>query len=119
MGSHEDGLRHRMGAAHERDLAVLLGGRQTRGSGNQFADQMDGRHDPYDDLALAWDCKSTRSNSVGVSKRMWEKALEQAHGARPILPIRFYGSDRLDIELDLVVASLNDFVEILDRARRP
>ncbi len=58
---------------------------------------------------------STRAKSIGVTRAMWEKAKEQAGGERPLLPLRFYDTDKLDVGLDLVVLSLDDFAEMLER----
>jgi hypothetical protein len=108
-------LNRKMSDKHEKDLVERLGGRQTRGSGNQFANQMDGRQNHYEQkFAFAWDGKATRGKSVGVSREMWEKARLQSHGERTALPLRFYDTDRLEVGLDLVVISLDDFEEMLD-----
>ena len=104
---------------HEKYLVEVLGGRMTRGSGNQWHNQMDGRHDHRrEEMALAWDAKSTLGKSIGVSLEMWRKAQEQSHGERPCLPLRFYLNERLTEVVDLVVLSLDDLVELLDRSRR-
>ena len=115
-------LNHKMAEKHEADLAESLGGRRTRGSGNQFNNPMDGRHDRYAmPVAFAWDGKSTRSASIGVSRAMGEKAVEQAHGERPMLALRFYTTDRLDYDIDLVAVDRLDMSEMLtliaDQAR--
>lgn len=104
---------------HEAWLAELLEGRITRGSGCSFADQMDGKNDrhtqPY---PLAWDGKATQSASVGVSRAMWDKAVEQAHGLTPALALRFYGPGySLTPELDLIAVEANDFAAMLADAR--
>lgn len=104
---------------HEAWLAELLEGRITRGSGCSFADQMDGKNDrhtqPY---PLAWDGKATQSASVGVSRAMWDKAVEQAHGLTPALALRFYGPGYgLTPELDLIAVEANDFAAMLADAR--
>jgi hypothetical protein len=97
---------------HEDDLAETFGGRRTPGSGNQFANQMDGRQDRYEmRKAMTWDGKATRGKSVSVTREMWEKAVEQAHGECPMLALRFYDSE---VGLDLVVLTLDDFVELLE-----
>lgn len=112
-------LNNKMGRAHEEFLAKLLGGRKTKASGSQWKDQMDGRHSrdslPY---AYAWDGKSSLGKSIGVSRVMWEKAREQAAGERPLLALRFYDTERLDVGEDLVVLSLHDFAEMLEAANR-
>lgn len=110
----------KMSDRHEEDLLTLLGGRGTPNSGATWRAPMDGRTSRHEaSYAFAWDGKSTLSKSVGVSRAMWDKAVEQAGGERPLLPLRFYDNERLDVGLDLVVLSLHDFVEILEIANRP
>jgi hypothetical protein len=110
-------LNKKMGDKHEEFLAALFDGTQSRGSGNQWANPMDGRtsrmHVPY---AFAWDGKSTLSKSVGVSREMWAKARLQAGGERPMLGLRFYDNERLDVGLDLIVVSPHDMAEVLAAA---
>lgn len=108
-----------MSDRHEAHLVEVLGGRANRGSGNQFNAPMDGRHDRREaSVAFAWDGKSSYYRSIGVSREMWEKAEEQAHGERPMLALRFYDTDRLDVGLDLAVISLDDLAELLERSAR-
>lgn len=108
-----------MSDRHEDDLVKLLGGRQTPGSGNQFNNQMDGRHRRYDDrYAFAWDGKSTFGKSVGVTREMWTKALEQSGDERPMLALRWYDNERLKVGQDLAVIDLHDFAELLEVARK-
>lgn len=110
-------LNHKMGEAHENFLVRLLGGRKSRGSGNQWRDQMDGRHDRMSQrFAFAWDGKSTLAKSQSISREMWAKAREQAGGERPLLAVRFYDTEKLDVGEDLVVLSIHDFVEMLEAA---
>lgn len=112
-------LRNKMGEAHERFLVGLLGGRKTRASGATWKDQMDGRHGRKNEtFAFAWDGKSTLAKSIGVSRAMWSKAAEQAAGERPLLALRFYDTERLDVGEDLVVLSAHDFAEVLQEANR-
>lgn len=107
-----------MSDAHEIYLAGLLDGRRSRGSGNQFNDQMDGRNDRYEqEHALCWDGKSTFAASIVVSRKMWEKAVEQSHGEIPMLALRFYDTYRLAVGVDLAVLDANVFSEILADAR--
>lgn len=107
-----------MSDAHEERIAEVLGVRQTRGSGNQFNDPTDGRT-PHDGGAFEWaaDGKSTLGKSIGVSRAMWAKLVEQAHGARPAVPLCFYDDQRLTVGLDLVVVRLYDLGELLETAR--
>ena len=105
---------------HEIYLAELLDGRRSKGSGNQFNDPMDGRNDRHEQAhALAWDGKATQGKSVGITREMWAKAVEQAHGLIPTLALRFYGSGYgLKPELDLITIQADDFAAILDDARK-
>jgi hypothetical protein len=111
-------LNKKMGDAHERRMAEALGGRQTRGSGNQAHDQMDGKHTRLGHrFAFAWDGKSTLGKSIGVSREMWRKAVEQSADRRPMLGLCFYDDERLRHHTDLVVVTMEDFVELLEAAR--
>lgn len=111
-------LAKKMGDAHEEYIAALLDGSMSRGSGNQWHNPMDGRHNRMEhEFAFAWDCKSTLHQSIGVSRKMWAKAREQAGGERPMLPLRFYDNERLDVGLDLIVVHSNDMAEMLTRLR--
>jgi hypothetical protein len=104
---------------HEIFLAELFDGRRTKGSGNQFNDQMDGRNRRYDQPhALAWDGKATQGKSVGITRAMWAKAVEQSNGETPLLALRWYGEGySLRTELDLVTLDAHDFAAILADAR--
>lgn len=103
-----------MGDRHEGDVAGWFGGRQCRGSGNQWSNPADGRLSRYRTLfAFAWDCKSTRSKSIGVSRSMWVKLRDQAGGERPMLPLRFYDTDTLKVGLDLAVIEMDDLRELV------
>lgn len=104
---------YRMGDLHEAHLAAVLGGRRTRGSGNQWRDTMDGKHDPYEEFSFAWDGKSTLGKSIGVTREMWSKAEEQADGHRPMLALRWYADESLRrVDLDLAVVVLDDIAEM-------
>lgn len=108
-----------MGDAHELFLASLFKGRQSRGSGNQWRDPIDGRNNRMtEQFAFAWDGKSTLAKSISVSRAMWEKAKEQAGGERPMLGLRFYETARPSLAnqggLDLVVVSPFDLSEMRD-----
>ncbi len=104
---------------HEKFLAELLDGRMTKGSGNQFADQMDGKNDRHTQAhPLAWDGKATRGKSVGISREMWAKAVEQSHGLTTVLALRWYSpGNSLRPELDLIAVQADDFAELLADAR--
>lgn len=120
MGSK--GMRKEMGDAHEERLVEVLGGKQSRGSGNQWHSPMDGRHSRYtEEFAYAWDGKSTTTGTISVTIPMWEKAVEQAGGERPMLAFRWYPTERPTVSnrdgLDLACISLLDLSELLDAAR--
>jgi hypothetical protein len=103
---------------HETFLAALLDGRRSRGSGNQWNDPMDGRNDGDVPYAFAWEGKSTQGRSIGVSRQMWDKAVEQSRGLAPLLALRFYGTSyALNPEADLVVLDAHDFQALLQDAR--
>jgi hypothetical protein len=106
-----------MGDAHEKRLAEVLGMRQTRGSGNQWRDQMDAKHNRLDSrFAFAVDGKSTLAKSISITRAMWEKAGEQAGGELPMLALRFYNNASLEVHADLAVCDLLDFAEMREAA---
>ena len=105
--------------AHEDWLVSLFGGRKTKGSGNQWHNQMDGRVSSREAAyAFAWDGKSTLGKSVSVTREMWTKAVEQASPERPMLPLRWYSNERLEVGLDLVVMHAFDAAEIIEDANK-
>lgn len=107
-----------MSDAHEIFLATLFGGRRSVGSGNQFHDQADGRNSHYDTIfPFAWDGKATLNKSHSITLDTWSKLVEQAHGERPLLALRWYADERLHVGRDLVVLDAHDFAEILEAAR--
>lgn len=108
----------KMGDKHEAFLAEIFQGSIARGSGNQWANPMDGRRNRMtDEFAFAWDGKSTLAGSISITGPMWEKAKEQAGGERPMLGLRWYANERLDVVRDLVVVSAYDMSEVLARLR--
>jgi hypothetical protein len=105
-----------MGDKHEEFLCDLFGGRQSRGSGNQWHNTMDGRTSRREVRhAFAWDGKSTLGKSVSVSREMWRKAIEQAGGETPMLALRFYENERLDVEYDLGLVNIHDLAELIEK----
>jgi len=103
-----------MSDKHEDLLAEAFGGKKTRGSGNQWANQTDGRTNRHNiPFAFAWDGKSTRHASTTVSRADLAKVTEQADGDRPILALRFYDDDRLRGFEDWLCVRLDDLVEML------
>lgn len=109
-----------MSDRHEADVAALLGGRVTVGSGNQHNDPMDGKHG-YKEAryTFAWDGKCSLGQSVSVTRPMWEKAVDQARAFRPMLALRLWRDTRLTTtDVDLIAVEANTFAEILDDANR-
>jgi len=110
-------LNKRMGDRHEEFLTDLLGGRQSRGSGNQWHNPMDGRTSRMTTrYAFAWDGKSTQAKSISVSREMWDKAVEQAGGEHPMIALRFYDTERLDVGLDLGLVNIHDLAALIEKA---
>lgn len=108
----------RLSRQHEADVHALLGGHASRSSGNQWHDPADGRHDRYErEFAFAWDCKCVLpdTKSLTIARADLTKITMQAHGARPMLPIRFWSSMKT-IEHDWVALRLHDLAELLERA---
>lgn len=104
---------------HEAWLLELLGGRATKGSGNQWHNQMDGRQNPrLQHYAFSWDGKATLAKSASVSLAMWDKAREQASPAKPLIPLRFYANERLEVTRDLIVVDAITFASMLEDANR-
>jgi hypothetical protein len=107
-----------MSDAHEKYLAGLFGGERQRNSGAIWSRQMDVRNRTDEgDFAFAVDGKATFNASIGVTREMWEKAVEQSHDLRTSLALRWYDNWHLDAGLDLIVISANDFAELLVAAR--
>lgn len=106
-----------MSKLHEDEVATHLTTRANPGSGNQWAKTTDGRNDrrklPF---AFAFDCKATMAASTTINLEMLHKLTQQAYGERPLLPIRFYTNDRLTSYEDWVVLTLDDFVEMWQKA---
>lgn len=116
------GMRKEMGDRHEEHLVDMLGGKQSRGSGNQWHSPMDGRQDRREqEFAFAWDGKSTTTGTISVTQAMWDKAVEQASGERPMLAFRWYPTTRPTVSnrdgLDLACISLDDMTALLEAAR--
>lgn len=109
-----------MSDRHEADIAALLDGRVTVGSGNQHNDPMDGKHGYMSQrYTFAWDGKCSLANSISVSVPMWQKAVDQARAFRPLLALRLWKDTRLTMtNLDLIAVEANTFAEMLEDANR-
>ena len=102
---------------HEKHLAAVLHGRMTRGSGNQFKDQGDGKQEYRSgEYVFCWDGKATEGKSIGVSREMIEKITEQAHWAQPMIALRFYENARLTEATDWVAIELDTFARMQEDA---
>lgn len=98
---------------HEDDLVALLGGRKTKGSGNQWQNPSDGRQRGIDQAwSFAWDGKATLAKSAAITLGMWDKIREQARPDRPAIPLRFYANESLEVTADLIAVDLHDFVAL-------
>lgn len=104
-----------MSSRHEHDLVVVLDGKGTLNSGATWRDPSDGHQTLLDQhYRFAWDGKSTLGASIGVTKEMWSKAVEQSRNLDTLLPLRFYANERLtEVDLDLVVLDLDVFAQVL------
>jgi len=108
----------KMSARHEEDLVAVLGGQRTKNSGAVGSDQMDCHQAGLDQhYKFAWDGKATLGKSIGVSRDMWHKAVEQSRHLFTAIPLRFYADTRLTrVDIDLIALDLETFAEILKDA---
>lgn len=108
-----------MSKRHEVFLAALFRGRKTKGSGNQWTDQLDGKQPRGSgELVFAWDGKSTLGKTLSIGLGMWAKALDQTRPwETPMLALRFYTTDRLDkVALDLAVVQVDVLASLQQEA---
>jgi hypothetical protein len=108
-----------MGRRHEEHTAKVLGGAKTGSSGNQWDDQLDGAHAHDLPFSFRWDNKSTKGKSLAITLEMIAKAVEQAQGDRPAIPLRWYANEKLtEVAADWIAVRDVDFSEVLEAARR-
>lgn len=110
--------RKKMSDVHEKFLAKLFGGRMSRGSGNQWREPADGRHNHHDAYAFAWDGKSTQGTSISITRAMVDKIVEQAGGERPMIGLRWYDNHALDVAYDWVAVRAEDLSEMREELLR-
>jgi hypothetical protein len=105
----------KMSERHEDDLVELLGGTRTRNSGAVWSDQADGHQIGLDQYwRFTWDGKSTLGESIGITRKMIAKMREQARGLEPMIPLRWYGNDRLtEVSEDWIAIEADTFAAIL------
>lgn len=109
----------KMSDLHEKFLAEVFGGRRTRGSGNQWRDQMDGKHNRMiEPFAFAWDGKATLAKSITITLDMIKKAREQSGGDEPMLALRWYANENLDVLEDWVLISPHTLAELREENAR-
>lgn len=109
-----------MGDAHEADIAEWIGGSVHKGSGNQWHRQMDASNGEYlTPFPIAGDGKSTLGDSLTITRKMWQKAVDQTFGKIPAIFSRRYADQSLrTVDIDLVTLQVAHFVEILEAARK-
>lgn len=106
-----------MSDAHEDYLVALLGGRKTKGSGNQWQNPSDGRQRGIDQAwSFSWDGKSTFAQSASITLPMWGKIREQARPDHPAIPLRFYANENLEVAADLIAVELSTFAALEEDA---
>lgn len=107
-----------MARLHEEYLAQINDGTKTKASGSGWDEQADGRNHHDRPFAYRWDGKATKGKSVTITLEMIEKILDQAHGERPQIGLRWYGDERLKSVLaDWVAVRGADWEETLMAAR--
>lgn len=111
-------LRHKLSRLHEADVHALLGGHSSKSSGNQWHDAADGKHGAYDEFALGWDCKCALPGTerISISREDLDKITEQARGRIPGMPLRWYSSERGQVEHDFILVPLSHYNELRERA---
>lgn len=103
--------------AFEHDIQGMLGLSSTPASGSQWnapGDAVDNEHGSW--FAVLADAKCTEKSSYSISARFMRQGVAAAAelGKRFILPVRFRGRGAPQ---DYVVLTLDDFAELLEKAR--
>ena len=114
-------IKARLSQLHEDDIAGWFGnGTRHPGSGNQFTKPLDGRTGFAGEWDFAWDCKAAMpgTQSISVTQSMLDKLVSQCYGRRPMLPLRFYNTERGDYfgHQDLIVIRASDAIALLEYA---
>jgi hypothetical protein len=103
---------------HEREVAAMLGLERTITSGNKWHDPGDattrGREHPF---PIYMEGKYTEGMSFSLNMKSLKDYANRAAqaGMRMVLPVRFWPRGRHAPD-DYVVVSLNDFVELYEKA---
>ena len=108
--------------AHEAYVQEILELDSTICSGNKFYDPGDGvdrSHYTENDFPLIVDCKCTTKKSFSLKEEVLREWMIKAGemGKRFAMPIRFESLSIKEQPQDYILLSLNDFVELLDKAR--
>lgn len=109
-----------MGDSHEADIAGWIRGSLQKGSGNQWHRQGDAKNGEFlTPHPVTADGKSTLGQSIGITRRMWKKIVEQTFGQNPAIFLRFYKDESLrTVDIDLAVVDAQFFRDILEDARK-
>jgi hypothetical protein len=111
---------------HEREVAALLHGQVTIGSGNSFEKlDIQKERDGSWWRALA-ECKCTQKLGYRVTAKLWnevrERVYERSAEMRPAMAIRLYGDGggrgQAPVVADLFILDLNDAAELFDERER-
>jgi hypothetical protein len=107
-------IKLKLSRRHEIYIHGLIGGHNTKSSGNQWHDAADGKTDPYGELSVAWDCKAAMpgTKSMSTSRDDLIKIREQARGRKFAMPMRWYETERGAVEFDMMLIPLDDYMEL-------
>lgn len=125
-------FQRRMSNRHEQDIADLWpSGKRTIASGAKY-EKGDVKTAERENITFDIECKCTQKKSYSITQEVWgtikQHANDRSWNARPVLAIRLYGPteieekwgtrtntpDTLEVVEDLVVMSLNDWLEFYD-----
>lgn len=122
--------KHELSGRQEEEFAkVIPGGKRTIASGAKY-DKHDVRTEKTEANAFwrfRYELKYTQNKSYSFKLKEWQDILEyvalQSADERPAWAVRFYGPNKARTEdtpvlADLVVVSLEDWIELLDELER-
>ena len=129
-------FQRRMSNRHEKDIEDLWpAGKRTIASGAKY-EKGDVKTAELYNITFDIECKCTQKKSYSITKEVWDTikqhAQDRSWNARPILAVRLYGPteveekwgtrtntpDTIEVVEDLVVMSLNDWLEFYDEYLR-
>lgn len=99
---------------HENYIAKMYSGRRSPSSGASWSDRGDVRVTIRDEFDYTAECKTTEKKSFSIKLDTWNKIVEEAQeqGRRPCMFVRFELESGKNI--DLVVRSIHDDLEMND-----